>query len=50
MANDSMKEALQKKKWALFARACNGGSYWQNDYDTKLETAYGKFTRGSAKP
>lgn len=50
MANNSMNEALRKKEWAAFAKAYNGKNYQQNDYDTKLKSAYDKFTRGSAKP
>jgi hypothetical protein len=46
-ANKSMKEALQKKEWAKFAKAYNGPKYKDNDYDTKMADAYKALT---AKP
>lgn len=39
-SSKSMKEALQKKDWAKFAKAYNGPKYKDNDYDTKMEAAY----------
>lgn len=36
--------ALRKKNWAAFARAYNGPGYKQNNYDTKLATAYKKYS------
>ena len=36
-------KALRKKDWAGFASAYNGPGYRQNKYDTKMETAYGRF-------
>jgi hypothetical protein len=37
-------DELQSKNWAGFARGYNGPAYAQNKYDTKLETAYEKFS------
>jgi N-acetylmuramidase len=41
-SNPKMKTALINKNWAGFAEAYNGPGYAKNDYDTKLESAYGK--------
>lgn len=35
--------ALQKKKWAAFAKGYNGPSYKANKYDVRLEQAYKAF-------
>lgn len=35
--------ALQSKSWELFALHYNGSDYKENEYDTKLLTAYKKF-------
>lgn len=36
---------LQNKNWAEFARRYNGASYKVNKYDTKLATAYAKYSK-----
>ncbi|QWV92094.1 N-acetylmuramidase family protein [Geomonas oryzisoli] len=38
---------LRDKKWALCAKAYNGAAYKQNDYDLKLESAYGYYKKRS---
>ena len=41
VGNDkAMLKALQDKDWAAFAERYNGKNYKNNDYDTKLKTAY----------
>ncbi len=35
---------LREKNWTNFAHAYNGSGYKQNKYDTKLQTAYDKFS------
>lgn len=37
------------KKWAKFAAAYNGAGYKKNQYDTKLEKAYDRFSKISRK-
>lgn len=44
-----MLAALKDKKWATFARNYNGKKYKTNNYDTKMEEAYGKF-KASLQP
>jgi hypothetical protein len=41
-ANSTMKTALQKKKWAVFAKAYNGAGYAKNSYDSKMAEAYAR--------
>jgi len=36
---------LQNKEWAEFARRYNGAGYKANKYDTKLATAYAKYSK-----
>jgi len=36
-------EHLRNKKWGLFARGYNGPRYQENEYDLKLERAFGEF-------
>lgn len=36
---------LRKKDWASFAKAYNGPGYKQNNYDTKLASAYSKYVK-----
>jgi hypothetical protein len=40
--NQSLAGYLRNKQWAKFAKAYNGESYAQNQYDIKLEKAYQK--------
>ena len=40
MSNDKLLKALQDGDWAAFAKIYNGPNYKDNDYDTKLKTAY----------
>jgi hypothetical protein len=39
----ALLNALKTKNWARFAYFYNGAKYKENDYDTKLLTAYNKF-------
>jgi hypothetical protein len=40
--NSGLADELRDKRWADFARLYNGPEYAQNQYDTKLATAYQK--------
>ena len=40
--------ALQKQDWADFAARYNGKAYKKNNYDTRLETAYQKYSGAAA--
>ena len=44
-ANPAMLRALQNKDWAGFAKAYNGPSYRENDYDTKMRRSYEQFSK-----
>lgn len=37
--------ALRRQDWAAFARGYNGASYADNNYDTKLQTAFNQFSK-----
>lgn len=39
-SNPTMHTALLQKNWSAFARAYNGPSYMDNQYDSKLAAAY----------
>ncbi|GLS25251.1 N-acetylmuramidase family protein [Marinibactrum halimedae] len=39
-SNTAMHQAIKSKDWASFARAYNGPSYAQNQYDERLSNAY----------
>ncbi len=41
----TMHVALQNKDWAAFAKCYNGPRYAENQYDSKLAGAYGKYCR-----
>lgn len=43
--NPSMHKALLKKDWATFARLYNGAGYKENKYDSKLASAYKKYSK-----
>lgn len=45
--NTSLDDELRDKHWADFARKYNGPDYKKNNYDTKLASAYKKFSLGS---
>lgn len=40
-----LDKALRAKRWADFARGYNGEAYAQNRYDSKLRTAYEKYSK-----
>jgi len=40
----NLLDALRDREWATFAKGYNGPGYATNHYDTKLETAYQRFT------
>jgi N-acetylmuramidase len=44
----AMRNALQNKAWAEFARRYNGTDYQKNHYDTKLKAAYEEEKKKSA--
>jgi hypothetical protein len=46
--NTKMLSALSKKDWGAFARIYNGPRYKDNNYDTKLKSAYDRFS--TSKP
>lgn len=41
----NLVKVLQEHNWAKFALGYNGGAYKTNKYDTKLATAYAKYSR-----
>jgi len=41
---------LRKKDWAKFARAYNGPAYKQNAYDTKMASAYARWSKAKSTP
>lgn len=43
--NVQLDDELRALAWASFARGYNGASYWKNQYDTKLKTAFLKFQK-----
>lgn len=43
---NSLGAALARRQWAAFAKGYNGPAYAKNAYDTKLATAYAKFSQG----
>lgn len=43
MIHSQLKDELQDRRWADFARCYNGPLYWKNQYDVKLAKAYLKF-------
>jgi hypothetical protein len=45
--NTSILDFLQKKDWAGFAQRYNGPRYKENQYDTKLQAAYLRFSNQS---
>lgn len=45
MADKLLHKALQENDWATVARRYNGPNYHINQYDTKLEEAYGRFSQ-----
>jgi RHS repeat-associated protein len=49
MSNDKLLKALQDGNWAAFAKIYNGPSYKDNDYDTKLKTAYDDYIEQERK-
>ena len=42
--NPSLLKALKAKNWALFAQLYNGPAFAKNQYDTKLASAFNRFT------
>lgn len=44
---NSLTTLLVRKDWAAFARRYNGPSYWQHQYDVKLDLQYQRFASGS---
>jgi len=46
---NSLASYLKNKKWASFAMRYNGKNYKENNYDTRLETAYKKFAEEAKK-
>jgi len=40
---------LRARDWTGFARAYNGASFWQNQYDVKLRSAFEKFSSGISR-
>lgn len=44
-ANPSLKVAVLKKDWAMFAYYYNGSGYKRNQYDIKLKMAYEHFQK-----
>lgn len=49
MSNDKLLKALQDGDWAAFAKIYNGPNYKDNDYDTKLKTAYDEYIEQEQK-
>jgi hypothetical protein len=47
--NTRLLRAIQTKDWALFARIYNGPGYAANKYDTKMESAYRRFSNNDAR-
>ena len=45
LENTGLAKALKELDWETFARKYNGPGYKQNDYDTKLQAAYLKYTK-----
>ena len=45
ISSEKLTRFLKNKDWAGFARRYNGPAYKRNDYDTKLATAYLKFSK-----
>ncbi len=43
--SNKLDNSLKNKDWASFAKGYNGSSYKENKYDTKLKTAYEKFSK-----
>lgn len=43
LKSTGLDKHLITKEWALFAEGYNGNGYKQNNYDTKLQTAYLRF-------
>lgn len=41
-----LREALNRRDWAAFARAYNGPGYKQNAYDRKIAAAHARYTKG----
>lgn len=41
-SNSTLLNAIQTRKWAVFARKYNGPDYKANQYDTKIEREYNK--------
>jgi hypothetical protein len=46
IVHSGLADELRDKRWADFARLYNGPQYAQNQYDTKLATAYTKALNG----
>lgn len=47
LRTQKLDKALARRDWAAFARGYNGPAYAQNQYDVKLEQAYGRLASGS---
>lgn len=43
----NMLKGLRQKDWELFAKSYNGPSYFEGQYDVKLDAAYQRFATGS---
>ncbi len=46
ISSRGLNEKLRAQDWTGFARAYNGASYWKNQYDLKLQSAFEKFSSG----
>ena len=42
LKHNGLDAALREHRWKDFAKGYNGPEYWKNNYDKKLEQAYGK--------
>ena len=49
MRSQGLDAKLRARNWAGFARGYNGASYWKNQYDVKLKSAYDKFASGISR-
>jgi hypothetical protein len=47
--NNKLDVALRNHDWETFARRYNGTGYLANQYDTKLEQAWKKWSRAEEK-
>ena len=46
MRSAKLDAKLRGRDWTGFAKSYNGATYWQNQYDVKLQAAFDKFSSG----